>query len=56
MTRFPLGSRVMFKNDIEEYGVVVKHYATACDVNVWNGDKGQYDCHHVPNYKLSRDD
>ena len=56
MHRFPIGSRVMFKDDVEQYGVVTKHYATACDVNVWNSVTGQYDRWHVPNYKLSRDD
>lgn len=54
--RFPVGAKVMWKDDIEEYGTVTKCYATACDVNVWNSVTGEYERHHVPNYKLARDD
>lgn len=54
--RFPVGAKVNFKSGTEMYGTVTKCYATACDVDVWNGVTGEYDRHHVPNYKLARDD
>jgi hypothetical protein len=55
-TRFKVGDPVNFKRDTELYGRVEKLYATGADVKVWNSITGGYDIHHVPIYKLAKDD
>lgn len=53
--RTEIGDYVSFKSGIEMSGRVTKNYATAVDVDVWNGETGQYDRHHVARSKLWRE-